>query len=124
MVLTARAENLIRGVQDLADTIARLQAYQEAGADVLFAPGLFSIEDVRSVVASVDRPVSVLLLPGGPDVAEMAAAGVSRLSVGATLTWVAWGAVADAATELRDAGTQGYGELAKRGRKAARDAFG
>jgi 2-methylisocitrate lyase-like PEP mutase family enzyme len=124
LVITARAENLIRGVQDLADTIARLQAYQEAGADVLFAPGLFSIDDVRSVVTSVDRPVSVLLLPGGPDVAEMAGAGAARLSVGATLTWVAWGAVADAATELRDAGTQGYGATAKRGRIAARDALG
>jgi 2-methylisocitrate lyase-like PEP mutase family enzyme len=124
LVLTARAENLIRGVQDLADTIARLQAYQEVGADVLYAPGLFSIDDVRSVVTSVDRPVNVLLLPGGPDVAELAAAGAARLSVGATLAWVAWGAVADAATELRDAGTQGYGAIAKRGRLASRDALG
>ena len=66
VVITARAENLIRGVRDLADTIARLQAYQEAGADVLYAPGLFSIDDVRSVVSSVDRPVNVILLAGGP----------------------------------------------------------
>jgi 2-methylisocitrate lyase-like PEP mutase family enzyme len=124
LVLTARAENLIRGVRDLADTITRLLAYQEAGADVLYAPGLFSIDDVRSVVTSVDRPVNVLLLPGGPDVAELAAAGAARLSVGATLTWVAWGAVADAAIELRDSGTQTYGAVAKRGRLASRDALG
>jgi 2-methylisocitrate lyase-like PEP mutase family enzyme len=124
LVLTARAENLIRGVHDLADTIARLQAYQEAGADVLYAPGLLSIDDVRSVVTSVDRPVNVLLLPGGPDVAELAAAGAARLSVGATLTWVAWGAVAAAATELRDGGTQSYGAIAKRGRAASHDALG
>ena len=94
VVITARAENLIRGVRDLADTIARLQAYQEAGADVLYAPGLFTIDDVRPVVASVDRPVNVLLLAGGPSVSELAAAGVARISVGGALAWVAWGAVA------------------------------
>jgi 2-methylisocitrate lyase-like PEP mutase family enzyme len=123
LVLTARAENLIRGVQDLGDTIARLQAYQEAGADVLYAPGLFSIDDVRAVVTSVDRPVNVLLLPGGPNVADLAGAGVARLSVGATLAWVAWGAVAEAAGELLRDGTQGYGELAKVGGKAVRTAL-
>jgi len=119
LVVTARAENLIRGVQDLADTIARLQAYQEAGADVLYAPGLFSIDDVRSVVTSVDRPVNVLLIPGGPNVADLAAAGVARLSVGGMLAWVAWGAVAEAAGELLADGTQGYGKLARAGGKAA-----
>jgi 2-methylisocitrate lyase-like PEP mutase family enzyme len=123
LVLTARAENLIRGVQDLGDTIARLQAYQEAGADVLYAPGLFSIDDVRSVVTSVDRPVNVLLVPGGPNVAELAEAGVARVSVGATLAWVSWGAVAEAARELLADGTQGYGELAKVGGKAVRAAL-
>ena len=66
----------IRGVRDLDDTIARLQAYQEAGADVLYAPGLFSIDDVRTVVTSVDRPVNVILLAGRAVVAELAAAGV------------------------------------------------
>jgi 2-methylisocitrate lyase-like PEP mutase family enzyme len=119
LVVTARAENLIRGVQDLADTIARLQAYQEAGADVLYAPGLFSIDDVKSVVTSVDRPVNVLLVPGGPNVGELAAAGVARLSVGGMLAWVAWGAVAEAARELLADGTQGYGALARAGGKAA-----
>jgi 2-methylisocitrate lyase-like PEP mutase family enzyme len=123
LVLTARAENLIRGVRDLADTIARLQAYQEAGADVLYAPGLFSIDDVRAVVTSVDRPVNVLLIPGGPSVPELAAAGVARVSVGGTLAWVSWGAVAEAARELLGAGTQGYGDLAKVGGQAARAAL-
>jgi 2-methylisocitrate lyase-like PEP mutase family enzyme len=119
VVVTGRAENLIRGVRDLGDTIARLQAYQEAGADVLYAPGLFTISDVRSVVAAVDRPVNVLLLPGGPSVPELAAAGVARVSVGSTLAWVSWGAVAQAAQELLASGTQGYAELARVGGKAA-----
>jgi 2-methylisocitrate lyase-like PEP mutase family enzyme len=123
LVLTARAENLIRGVRDLDDTIARLQAYQAAGADVLYAPGLFTLDDVRAVVSSVDRPVNVLLLPGGPSVPELAAAGVARVSVGGTLAWVAWGAVAQAAQELLAAGTQGYGDVAKLGGAAAREAL-
>ena len=75
-MLTARAENHIRGREDLADTIARLQAYQEAGADVLFAPGLTRAEDIRQVVESVDRPVNVLAAPGVPNIAELAALGV------------------------------------------------
>jgi len=123
VVITARAENLIHGVRDLDDTITRLQAYQEAGADVLYAPGLFTIDDVRSVVSSVDRPVNVLLIPGGPSVPELADAGVARVSVGGTLAWVSWGAVAQAAQELLSAGTQGYGELAKAGGRAARTAL-
>ncbi len=119
LVLTARAENLIHGVRDLDDTIARLQAYQQAGADVLYAPGLFRIDDVRSVVTSVDRPVNVLLVPGGPSVPELAAVGVARVSVGGTLAWVSWGAVTQAAQELLSSGTQGYGDLAKVGGQAA-----
>ena len=102
------AENLIRGVHDLADTIARLQAYQEAGADVLYAPGPVARSTTSAPSsASVDRPVNVLLLPGGPTVRELAAAGVARVSVGGTLAWVAWGAVADAARELLADGTHG-----------------
>ena len=72
-----------------------------------------------SVVTSVDRPVNVLALPGGPSVPELAAAGVGRVSVGGTLAWVAWGAVAQAAQELLSAGTQGYADLAKAGAQAA-----
>ena len=81
-MLTARAENFIRGNPDLADTIARLQAYQEAGADVLYAPGLRRFEDISQVVREVDRPVNVLALDDTPPVAELARAGVARISVG------------------------------------------
>lgn len=122
VVITARAENLIRGVRDLDDTIARLQAYQEAGADVLYAPGLTSVDDVRAVVTSVDRPVNVLLL-GELTVPTLAEAGVARISVGGALAWVAWGAVAQAAHELLTAGTHSYDDLAKAGGKAAREAL-
>jgi 2-methylisocitrate lyase-like PEP mutase family enzyme len=123
LVLTARAENFILGRPDLADTIARLQAYQEAGADVLYAPGLTELRDIRSVVESVDRPVNVLTLAGVPPVAELAEAGVARVSVGGAFNRVALAAVARAARELREAGTYGFTELAAEGRDAAR-AFG
>lgn len=123
LVLTARAENLIHGVRDLDDTIRRLQAYQQAGADVLYAPGLYTIDDVRTIVTSVDRPVNVLLLGGGPDVAALAGAGVARVSVGGALAWVAWAAVADAARELLESGTHGYADAVKRGGKAAKAAL-
>ena len=123
LVLTARAENYLHGRPDLADTIARLQAYQEAGADVLYAPGLTSLADIRQVVASVDRPVNVLALPGGPVVSELAAAGVRRVSVGGGLAFAALGAVADAARELRERGTYAFMEHAAAGRTAARAAF-
>lgn len=123
MVITARAENLIRGVPDLIDTIARLEAYQEAGADVLYAPGLSTLDDVRSVVTSVDRPVNVILRAGGPTVDELAVAGVARISIGGALAWVSWGAVAQAAQELLSAGTHEYATLAKTGREASRAAL-
>ncbi len=124
LVLTARAENYLHGRPDLADTIARLQAYQEAGADVLYAPGLTSLADIRSVVSSVDRPVNVLALPGGPPVPELAAAGVKRVSIGGSFAWVALGALAEAAIELRDQGTYGFLQRAAAGRAAVRTAFG
>ena len=84
-VLTARAENHIRGRDDLADTIARLQAFQAAGADVLYAPGLMDLGDIASLVQAVDRPVNVIVRPGGPTVGELAEAGVARISVGGSL---------------------------------------
>ncbi len=102
-VLTARAENHIRGVSDLDDTIARLQAYERAGADVLYAPGLRDADDVRAVCAAVSRPVNVLA-NAGMAVEEMVAAGAQRISVGGALTWTAVGALADAAERLRDFG--------------------
>ena len=101
--LTARAENHIRGNPDLGDTIARLQAYEEAGADVLYAPGLASVEEVRAVCDAVSMPVNVLALPN-LSVAEIAGAGATRISVGGGLTWVAIDAMAAAATAIRDAG--------------------
>ncbi|MEO7429358.1 MAG: isocitrate lyase/phosphoenolpyruvate mutase family protein [Acidimicrobiales bacterium] len=121
IVLTARAENLLHG-RDLADTIARLQAFEAAGADVVFAPGLRAIDDVRAVVASVGVPVNVLAFPGGPGVAELAAAGVARISVGGTLAYTALGAVVEAARALREGGTIGDGQLADVGRRAFRAA--
>jgi 2-methylisocitrate lyase-like PEP mutase family enzyme len=122
LVLTARAENYLHGRPDLADTIARLQAYQGAGADVLYAPGLTSLADIRQVVTAVDRPVNVLAFAGAPSVAELAEAGVSRVSVGGAFAYAALGALADAATELRDQGTYGYLANSAVGRKAIQDA--
>jgi 2-methylisocitrate lyase-like PEP mutase family enzyme len=124
LVITARAENYLYGRADLADTIARLQAYQEAGADVLYAPGLSRIEDIRELVRSVDRPVNVLTWPKGPPVAELAQAGVSRVSVGGAFAFAALGAVVEAARELQEQGTYGFLPRARQGLSAARAAFG
>lgn len=123
LVLTARAENHLRGVDDLGDTIARLQAYQEAGADVLYAPGLRGLEDIRQVVSSVDRPVNVLAFPGVPSVPELAAVGVRRVSVGGAFAFAALGATVEAARELLDEGTYGYLKRAGLGLQIARPAF-
>ncbi|HEY3881159.1 MAG TPA: isocitrate lyase/phosphoenolpyruvate mutase family protein [Trebonia sp.] len=123
LVITARAENHLHGRPDLADTIARLQAYQAAGADVLFAPGVNSLADIRQLVAAVDRPVNVLAMPGTPGVGELAAAGVSRVSVGGAFAFAALSALVEAATELRDAGSYGYLARTRAGRQAVRHAF-
>ena len=101
--LTARAENHIRGNPDLDDTIARLQAYEAAGADVLYAPGLRTADEIRAVCGAVGKPVNVLALPG-LSLAEVYAAGAQRVSVGGGLAWVAVQALADAAEALRDEG--------------------
>jgi 2-methylisocitrate lyase-like PEP mutase family enzyme len=124
LVLTARAENYLHGRPELSDTIARLQAYQEAGADVLFAPGLRSLEDIRQVVASVDRPVNVLAWPGAPSVPELASVGVARLSVGGAFAFAAFGALVEAARELSEQGTYEYLERTSVGLKGVRSAFG
>jgi 2-methylisocitrate lyase-like PEP mutase family enzyme len=124
LVLTARAENYLHGRPDLADTIARLQAYQDAGADVLYAPGLTRLEEIRQLVTSVDRPVNVLARPGVPSVGELAAAGVGRVSVGGAFAFAAIGAVVEAATELREAGTYGFWQRARVGSDATKSAFG
>jgi 2-methylisocitrate lyase-like PEP mutase family enzyme len=106
-VLTARAENLLHGVQDLDDTIARLQAYGEAGADVLYAPGLRDASQVRAVCSSVDKPVNVLA-HAGLSIPDIVDAGGQRISVGGALTWAAIHAFTDAAEALlRDGDTSG-----------------
>jgi 2-methylisocitrate lyase-like PEP mutase family enzyme len=102
-VLTARAENHIRGNPDLDDTITRLQAYEQAGADVLYAPGLRRVEEIEAVCRSVSRPVNVLAL-GELTVEQIAGAGAQRISVGGGLTWVAAEAATAAATAIRDRG--------------------
>jgi 2-methylisocitrate lyase-like PEP mutase family enzyme len=101
--LTARAENHIRGNPDLADTIRRLRSFEEAGADVLYAPGLGTLEEVRAVCDAVSKPVNVLAVHG-MSVAEIFDAGAQRISVGGSLTWVAVKAFADAARAIRDRG--------------------
>jgi 2-methylisocitrate lyase-like PEP mutase family enzyme len=123
LVLTARAENHVHDIDDLADTIARLQSFQEAGADVLFAPGVRDADDIRRLVSSVDLPVNVLVLPGMPTVDELADAGASRISVGGAFAFAAYGAAAAAGRELLESGTYGYWETAGRGAKAVREAF-
>jgi 2-methylisocitrate lyase-like PEP mutase family enzyme len=99
-VLTARAENHIRGNPDLRDTIARLQAFEAAGADVLYAPGLQTVDEIRAVCGEVARPVNVLAF-GDLSFAQIAHAGAQRVSVGGGLTWVAVRAFADAAGAIR-----------------------
>jgi 2-methylisocitrate lyase-like PEP mutase family enzyme len=101
--LTARAENHIRGNPDLDDTIARLQAYGRAGADVLFAPGLRTPDEIRAICSAVGKPVNVLAHKG-LTLREIADAGGTRVSVGGALTWVAVNAMADAARRIRDEG--------------------
>jgi len=105
--LTARAENYLVGRPDLKDTIRRLQAYQEAGADVLYAPGLSNKADIASVVSSVDRPVNVVMGLQGVQLslAELSAIGVRRVSVGSALSRAALGAFLRAAKEMREHGT-------------------
>jgi 2-methylisocitrate lyase-like PEP mutase family enzyme len=123
LVLTARCENHVHGRDDLADTIARLQAYQEAGADVLYAPGLVSSEDISRMLDGVDRPVNVLARPGAPTVPELAALGVSRISVGGAFAFAALGALVESARELLDRGTYGFLERSRLGAQEAVRAF-
>ncbi len=110
LVLTGRAENHIRGVDDLDDTIARLLAYRDAGADVVYAPGLTDLDQIAAVVEAVGIPVNVLALPAGPSVGELAGAGVRRVSTGGALAGAAYGALLAGATELLREGTSQYTE--------------
>jgi 2-methylisocitrate lyase-like PEP mutase family enzyme len=109
-MLTARAENFLHGRPDLDDTIRRLQSFADVGADVLYAPGLASLETIREVCASVSKPVNVLMgLKGGTySVEELAAAGVKRISLGGSMARAALGAFVRAAREVKDQGTFTY----------------
>jgi len=102
--LTARAENHLRGGTDLEDTIARLRAFESAGADVVYAPGLRDLGQLREVCAATSAPVNALAHPGLGSVGEIAAAGARRISVGGSLAWAAVEAMADAAERIRDGG--------------------
>lgn len=115
LVLTARAENHLYGVTDLEDTIARLTAYRDAGADVLYAPGVTSASDISRLVDAVGAPVNVLALPGTPALPDLAELGVARVSVGSLAAWAAYGAVVEMARELFGPGTSTYTARALRG---------
>ena len=123
LVLTARAENHIHGRDDLDDTIARLQAYQESGADVLYAPGLKGADQISRVMAALARPVNVLTRPGLPPVAELAELGVSRISVGGAFAFAALGTLVEAGRELREQGTYGFLEQSRLGAGFASEAL-
>ena len=107
-MLTARAENLLHGVDDLDDTITRLRAYRDAGAEVVFAPGLTDSQQIRRLVEAVLIPLNVIASPNGPSIPELAALGVRRVSTGGSLARAAYGAVASAAGELLGPGTSTY----------------
>ena len=105
MVLTARAENHLRGVDDLDDTVKRLRAYRAAGARAVYAPGLTDLRSIERIVEETDAPVNVLLIPGGPSKDELQRIGVRRLSVGSSLARIAYGALVQAAEDLADSGS-------------------
>jgi 2-methylisocitrate lyase-like PEP mutase family enzyme len=109
-MFVARAEGFLWGQPDLADIVRRLQAFEKAGADVLFAPGLPSLDAIRTVVQAVSKPVNVVRGGPGPSLAELEAAGVRRVSTGGGLSRVAYTALQNAAAELADAGTFGWTE--------------
>jgi 2-methylisocitrate lyase-like PEP mutase family enzyme len=119
-VLTARAENFLHGRPDLDDTIRRLQAFEQAGADVLYAPGLPDLEAIRRVCAAVTKPVNVVMGLAGRaySVSDLQAAGVKRISVGGSFARAALGALVRAAREVKDHGTFGYAAEAMPAREA------
>jgi 2-methylisocitrate lyase-like PEP mutase family enzyme len=119
LVVTARCENHLRGVTDLDDTIGRLVAYRDAGADAVYAPGLVDLEQIRRVVAETAVPVNVLILPGGPTVAQLAEVGVRRISTGSLLSSIAHGAMVRAAQRFLDDGVVARDEPFLNGKLAA-----
>lgn len=123
LVLTARAESHLYGRGDLAGTIRRLQAFVEVGADVVYAPGLTDLTDITRLVAEVGVPVNVLTRPGGPTVAELADAGVARISVGGAFAFAGLAAVGDAAREFLEEGTTSFLDRSVAGAAVARTTF-
>jgi 2-methylisocitrate lyase-like PEP mutase family enzyme len=123
-VLTARAENLVNGIMDLDDTIRRLQAFEAAGADVLYAPGLKDMAMIRAVMAAVTKPVNVVMSHADPTIAaaDLAAAGVKRISVGGAMARYAMGAFMKAGREMKDEGRFTFVAAAAPS-KALKDAF-
>jgi len=121
LVLTGRAENHLHGIDDLDDTIARLVAYRDAGADCVYAPALTTVEQISAVVGAVGVPVNVLALPSTPPVSVLAELGVRRASTGSLLAGAAYGALAAAARELAGEGTSRYaaGRLSEDDKRAA-----
>ena len=117
-MLTARAENHLYEAGDLDDTIARLIAYRDAGADVVYAPGLADVDRIAALVEAVGVPVNVLALPSGPSISELASVGARRVSTGGALARSAYGALLSAAQELLELGTSRYAE-----HSASRDAL-
>lgn len=124
LVVTARCEHFLHGNTDLDDMIARLQAYAAVGADVVYAPGANDPDQIRRIVGSVDAPVNVLARPNTPPVAELAALGVARISVGGGFSHAAFGALVAAGRELLEAGTYEYLASAAAGIRVERRAFG
>jgi 2-methylisocitrate lyase-like PEP mutase family enzyme len=123
VILTARCESHLYGAADLDDTISRLVAYRDSGADVVYAPGLTDLGQITSLVDAVGVPVNVLALPSGPTISELESAGVRRVSVGSLLAGAAYGALAAGARELFDDGTSLYAEQ-RLAREIVQQAFG
>jgi len=123
LILTARCENVLHGRADLGEIIERLQSYARVGAHVVYAPGLTDLEQIRQVVASVDAPVNVLCLPGGPTVAELASVGVARISVGSGFFNATMGALVAAGREWLEQGTHDFWQAAVVGARTSRKAF-
>jgi 2-methylisocitrate lyase-like PEP mutase family enzyme len=123
LVITARSENYLHGRDDLGDTIARLQSYAAAGAEVVYAPGVVAYDDIRTLVASVDRPVNVLALGSVAPVSDLAALGVARVSIGSSFANAAFGALDEAGREFLEHGTYGFLERGAVGRRAMQSAF-
>lgn len=124
VVLVARAENHLRGNPDLDDTIARLVAYEEAGADVLYAPFVTESDDLRAILSSIHRPFNALLTRAGPTIPELADLGVARVSVGSGFTYAVYGALSRLADDLRAADHGGYFDLTGPGQDLVSRAFG